>query len=114
MSLIVRGIPQTKAALERVRLEIEAVKGEASKAGGEVLARAMVSRAPRRTGQMASEIGVTMDADTAKVGSGANYARFVQSGTRFMSAQPFETEAADETTSSIVAAVAAVLKAAIH
>ena len=109
-----RGIPETKRALERIDLELKAAAPEASHAGGTVLGRAMVASAPKRTGRLAASIRLTMSGDTAKVGSDLPYARFVQFGTRYMSAQPFENEAADSTTSSIIAAIAAVMKSAIH
>lgn len=114
MTTIVRGIPQTKAALARVNAELLAASPAASRAGGEVLARAMMAKAPRNTGRMASGITVSIEGATAKVGSDVPYARFVEFGTRYMGAQPFEQGAADETTGGIVSAIAAVLRAAIH
>ena len=91
---------------------VRAAAPAASRAGGEVLARDMAARAPRRTGKLASSIVVQSDGDTAHVGSTVPYDRFVQYGTRYVSAQPFETDAADEP-GGIAAAVAAILKAAI-
>lgn len=111
---IVRGIPQTKAALTRIALRLKAAEPEASRAGGLVLARAMAARAPRDTGRLASGISVDVSGDTAKVGTNVPYDRFVQRGTRFASAQPYAQEAADRATGGIVAAIAAVLKAAIR
>lgn len=114
MTTIVRGIPQTKAALKRVELEIRAAAPEASRAGGEVLARAMIARAPRDTGRLASSIGVDSSGDTARVGADVPYDRFVQKGTRYMAAQAYGVEAGNETTGGIVAAIASVLKSVIH
>jgi HK97 gp10 family phage protein len=114
----IRGIPQAKAALEKVKLEIEFAAPKATQAGGEIVAKAMASRAPRRTGRLASSIRVLEVASfgegaVARVGSDVPYARFVEFGTVNMAAQPFEEDAADSTSSAVVAAMAAVFKAAI-
>jgi HK97 gp10 family phage protein len=113
----VRGIPQTKAALAKVRAEIELAAPKATQAGGEIVARDMASRAPRNTGRLASGIRVDVsslgDGAIAKVGSDAPYDRFVQKGTVFMAAQAYGEDAADSTSSAIVAAMAAIFKAAI-
>jgi len=55
----------------------------------EAIADGAYARAPRRTGYLASTIG--SDATTAWVG--ANYATYVNYGTRWMAAQPFFSEA---------------------
>lgn len=104
---------QTRAALERIRLEIEAASPAAAKAGATVLGRDMIARAPRNTGRLASSIRVESDGKTAHVGATVPYARFVEFGTRYMPAQPFEEDAANNK-GGIVAAIAAVLKAVIH
>ena len=114
----VRGIPQTKAALEKIKLEIEAASPEATKAGGEIVAKAMASRAPRRTGRLASsirvlEVGSLGDGAVARVGSDAPYDRFVQKGTVFMAAQAYAEDAADSIESAVAAAMAAIYKAAV-
>jgi HK97 gp10 family phage protein len=118
MSLFIRGIPRMKAALAKAAAEIEAASPTAVKASGEVVARAMVDRAPRDTGRMASSIGVAVqsigDGATAKVGADVPYARFVEFGTVYMAAQPFEEEAGNESTTALVTAMASIYKAAIH
>lgn len=114
MITIIRGIPQTKLALARIEAELRAASGPAARAGGEVLARAMVARAPRDTGRLASSIRVDSSGDTARVGADVPYDRFVQKGTRFMAAQAYGVEAGNETTGGIVAAIASVLKSVIH
>lgn len=118
MSLFVRGIPQTKAALERVRLEIAAASPVATKAGGEIVARDMVARAPRDTGALASSIAVNVvpeaDGATASVGPSVPYARFTEFGTVYVTAQHFTAEAAEGSESGIVTAMASIYKAAIH
>lgn len=116
MSVIVRGIPQTKLALKKVQLQIEAAAGPASKAGGEVVQRNMQARAPRRTGFLVSLIGTEVDASgggaVTKVGSDAPYDRFVQRGTRYMSAQPYGEEAGNASIPGIIEQMAAIFKAA--
>jgi HK97 gp10 family phage protein len=119
MSLFLHGVPQTKAALARVKVEIEAASPAATRAGAEIVARAMISRAPRDTGRLASSIRVVEtssfgDGATSKVGSDVPYARFVEFGTTFMAAQPFEEEAGNESTAALVTAMASIYKAAIH
>jgi HK97 gp10 family phage protein len=118
MSLFVRGIPATKAALAKVKAEIELAAPEATKAGGEIVARAMVASAPRDTGRLASSIRVVEtssfgDGATSKVGSDVPYARFVEFGTVFMAAQPFAEDAGDSSTSALVTAMASIYRAAI-
>jgi HK97 gp10 family phage protein len=118
MSMFIRGIPRMKAALAKAAAEIEAASPTAVKAGGEVVARAMVDRAPRDTGRLASSIRVVEtssfgDGATSKVGSDVPYARFVEFGTTFMAAQPFEEEAGNESTSALVTAMASIYRAAI-
>jgi HK97 gp10 family phage protein len=110
---MIRGIPQTKAALERVKFEVTAAAPGASRAGGEVVAHNMASRAPRATGRLASSISVDVSGDTARVGANVPYDRFVQRGTTYMSPQPYGEQAASET-SGVITAIAAVLKAAIR
>jgi HK97 gp10 family phage protein len=117
MSLFVRGIPQTKAALARVKAEIEAASPAATRAGGEIVARAMISRAPRDTGRLASSIGVDTssfgDGAVSKVGADVPYARFVEFGTTFMAAQPFEEEAGNESTSALVTAMVSIYRSVL-
>jgi HK97 gp10 family phage protein len=47
------------------------------------------------------------------VGSDVPYARFVEFGTTFMAAQPFEEEAGNESTTALVTAMASIYRAAI-
>lgn len=112
-----RGVAQTKAALAAIQARIEAASPEAVQQGGERVASRMRSIAPRDTGRLASQIGVDVsslgDGATAKVGSDAPYDRFVQSGTVHMTAQPYGTDAGEEATSQIVAAMIAVYRAAL-
>jgi HK97 gp10 family phage protein len=107
-------VAATKRALERVRLELLAAAPVAAEAGGRVLAADMAAKAPRDTGALAASIVVETEGETAHVGSTLPYARFVQFGTQYMAAQPFETEAADSVRGRIVTTIAAFLRAAIH
>lgn len=117
MSLRVHGIARTKAALKRIEIQVEAASPSAVKAGGEVLASAMRSRAPRRTGALASSIGISVsslgEGATAKVGADVDYDRFVQGGTINMASQAYGEEAGDSASSGIAAAMAAIYRAAI-
>jgi HK97 gp10 family phage protein len=118
MTTFIHGMARTKAALAKVRLEVEAASPEAVKVAGEILASAMAAQAPRNTGRMASSISVDVqsmgDGATAKVGPDVPYARFVEFGTVHMVAQPFEEDAAGAADSPIVTAMASIYKAAIH
>lgn len=116
MSVIVRGIPQTRLALKKVQLQLEAAAGPASKAGGEVVQRQMQARAPRRTGLLVSLISTDESAlgegATTKVGSDAPYDRFVQRGTIHMRAQPYGEQAAAASVPGVIAAMIPIFKAA--
>ncbi|HEY5987759.1 MAG TPA: HK97-gp10 family putative phage morphogenesis protein [Streptosporangiaceae bacterium] len=114
MATIVSGIPQTIAALERVQIEAKVAAPVASRAGGAVLAAAMIKEAPKRTGKLAGSVRITQEGDTTLVGATVPYDRFVQKGTKYMSAQPYGEVASDETKGGIVAAIAAVFRTAIH
>jgi HK97 gp10 family phage protein len=117
MSVVIRGIPQTKAALARVKVQVEAASPAATRAGGEIVARAMIAGAPRDTGRLASSIQVDTtsigDGAVSKVGSGVPYDRFVQFGTVFMAPQPYGQSSADSVTTAIVTAMASVFRTAI-
>jgi HK97 gp10 family phage protein len=113
----IRGIPQTRLALAKVEAQITSSTPIAVKAGGEVVQRAMISRAPRRTGALAGAIGVDVstfgEGATAKVGSDVPYDRFVQKGTVYMSAQPYGEDAGDSSEAGVTAAMLAVYRAAV-
>jgi HK97 gp10 family phage protein len=115
---LLHGVAETRAALERVRFEIEAASGPAVGAAGTVVAREMASRAPRDTGRLAASIDVDVqtvgEGATAKVGAQVPYDRFVQFGTVYMMAQPYGRDASEDSTSGVVAAMASVYKAAIE
>lgn len=114
MTTIIRGIPQTRAALARVEAEIKVAAPAAARAGAEIIGRAAQSRAPRNTGVTASSITVSSDGEMARVGPTTAYARFPEFGTVHMAGQHYMQEAADASQGSIVAAVAAILKTAIQ
>lgn len=118
MSVRVFGIGRTKAALTKARLEVEAAAGPASRAGGEVVAREMASRAPRDTGLLVRLIGTEEDSvgsgATTSVGSDAPYDRFVQRGTVHMRAQPYGEQAAIAAIPGVAAAMTTVFKTAVE
>jgi HK97 gp10 family phage protein len=117
MPALIRGMAQTKAALRRLELQIEAASPAAAGEAGKVVAGNMSGRAPRRTGYLASQVGVevqsTGEGATALVGSDAPYDRFVQKGTVNMSAQPYGEDAASASAAGVVAAMTAVYRAAL-
>ena len=63
---------------------------------------------------MAESIIVRVEGDTAHVGPTVPYARFPNFGTRYQSAQPFASDAADESEGPVEAAMAAILKIAMR
>lgn len=112
------GIARTKAALEKARIEVELAAGPAARAGGEVVAREMVARAPRDTGRLVSLIDVDDSGigagATARVGSSAPYDRFVQRGTVYMGAQPYGEQAGLAAIPGIIGAMTGIFKAAVE
>ena len=114
MSIIIRGLPQLRAKLAQVTAEIELASPVATRAGGEVVARAMIERAPRDTGRLAASIRTQTGVEGTLVGPDVDYARFVEYGTRYMAAQPFAEEAAGDVIAEVVTAMASIYKAAIH
>lgn len=86
----------------------------AAKAGGEVVKREMVARAPRDTGALANSITVSGDGPVASVGATVPYDVFVQLGTKYQDQQPYGEEGARANTSGVVAAMAAIFKQAVE
>lgn len=56
---------------------------------------------PRRTGKLADSIAYVIEGEEAKVGSDARYARFVEMGTRNMSARPYLRPSIDQNKGTI-------------
>jgi HK97 gp10 family phage protein len=112
------GIAETKAALAKVSAQAEVAAGPATQAGGQVVVRQMVARAPRDTGRLVSLISTDEDSfgegATTKVGSEAPYDRFVQRGTVYMRAQPYGEQAAAASVPGIIAAMTSIFKAAVE
>ena len=112
------GIAKTKAALAKASIQAEAAAVPATKAGGEIVARQMIARAPRDTGRLVSLIGTDEsslgDGATTRVGSSAPYDRFVQGGTVHMRAQPYGEEAAVASIPGIIAAMTGIFKTAVE
>jgi HK97 gp10 family phage protein len=114
MSITIRGLPQLRAKLAQVTAEIELASPGATAAGGAVVLRAMFARAPKDTGLSASRLQAVTTAEGTFVGTDVPYDRFVQKGTRYMTAQPYGEESAEEVTAAVVTAMASVFKAALH
>ncbi len=114
MSAEILGVPETLAAFERVTLEAEAAKATAALAGAKVVQVAMVADAPKLTGRLASSIRVRRDGDDAIVGADVAYDRFVQRGTRYMQAQPYGEQAAEQVHQAVASVMAAVFKAVLR
>jgi len=112
--MTILGIPQAIAALERRVIAAKIAESIAAKAGGEVVAADMKAHAPRDKGTMADSIIVQVEGDTAHVGPTVPYARFPNFGTRYQSAQPFASDAADESEGPVEAAMAAIFKIAMR
>jgi HK97 gp10 family phage protein len=112
------GIAETKAALAKASAQAEAAAGPATQAGGEVVQRQMIARAPRDTGRLVSLISTDEsslgEGATTKVGSAAPYDRFVQKGTKNMAAQPYGEQAAAASVPGIIAAMTSIFKAAVE
>jgi Bacteriophage HK97-gp10, putative tail-component len=112
------GIAATKAALAKAAAQAEVAAGPATVAGGEVVQREMIVRAPRDTGRLVSLISTDEsslgEGATTKVGSDAPYDRFVQKGTVHMRAQPYGEQAAAASVPGIIAAMTGIFKAAVE
>ena len=112
------GIAKTKAALAKASAQAEAAAVPATKAGGEIVARQMIARAPRDTGRLVSMISTDEESfgkgATTKVGSEAPYDRFVQRGTIYMRAQPYGEEAAAASIPGIIASMTGIFKTAVE
>ena len=117
-SFRILGMAETKVALTKARVQVEMAAGPATEAGGLVVAREMVSRAPRDTGRLVSLISTEEDSfgggATTKVGSDAPYDRFVQRGTRYMAAQPYGEQAALAAIPGVVSSMTGIFKAAVE
>jgi HK97 gp10 family phage protein len=110
----VHGIPQAVAALEARKVRAKLASPLAAKAGGAIVAVAQRARAPKRTGRLAAQVTVQMEEEVAHVGSTVPYDRFVQSGTRYMDAQPYAEEAARAASPAVAKAMAAVYRIALR
>jgi HK97 gp10 family phage protein len=115
---MIHGIGRTMAALLQVRLRAEAAAPFATQAAGEIVRGEMAARAPRDTGNLVSLIDTEVDASgggaTTRVGSSAEYDRFVQFGTRYMAANPYGAQAAEAAAPGVVAEMIPIFKAAVE
>jgi HK97 gp10 family phage protein len=111
---MIHGIARTNAALLAVAAKMQVAAPLAAQAGAEVVGRNMIARAPRDTGATASSIRVQVEGDTAHVGPSTIYARFPEFGTRYIPGQHYMEQAADDSTSAVVSAIATIMKAAVE
>jgi HK97 gp10 family phage protein len=110
----ITGIAKTKAALARVRLEMEAATPIAEKASAEIIAKAAIARAPVDTGQLVQSIHVDDSGTGANAVADVPYAPFPEYGTRYMPGQHYMAQAAEDSKLGIVATMLAIYRAAIH
>lgn len=113
MTTVVQGIPEAIANIERLKAQTKIAEPVAAQAGGRIVQADMRIRAPKDTGALAASITVEMDGETAKIGPTVPYAPFVEFGTRYMEGQAFMAEAAEDTDTGVVAAMAAIFKIAL-
>jgi HK97 gp10 family phage protein len=112
MAIIVTGVRETIAALARRQIAAEIAKPVAARSGAQFIAATMKANAPRRTGQLADSITVSMDGDDALIGAEVPYDRFVQLGTVYMEPQAYGEESARQAVAPAVAAMTAVFRTA--
>ena len=110
----VLGLPQLQARIARSQAQVEAAAPVAARSGGEVVARIMAAFAPRRTGRLAGSVRVEMDEDEAQVFADVDYDRFVQRGTRYMSAQPYGEQAAEVASPAVGTTMGRLFKVAVE
>jgi HK97 gp10 family phage protein len=92
----VKGLVPLVATMSRMAVLLQDMKQANTKAAT-VVAKAGRSRAPRDTGQLAGSIHPVPTTRRARVEAVARYARYVEFGTRVMSAKAFLHPAARET-----------------
>ena len=114
MTVQIRGIARTNAALLAVAAKMEAAAPFAAQAGAEVVGRQILTRVPRDTGATASSIRVQVDGEIAHVGPSTIYARFPEFGTVYIPGQHYMEQAAEDSTSAVVSAIATIMKAAVE
>lgn len=122
MGFKLKGVNEMVKKLESKGRNVERVKGEALRAGGEVIRTAMAKRAPRSTlnkKHMADNIIVSeVKSKTNKVEIGPVrdffYAYFLEFGTRKMAARPFAFPAFEESKNGALKAIADVIRKEIE
>jgi HK97 gp10 family phage protein len=111
---MIHGIARTNAALLAVAARVQVAAPFAAQAGAEVVGRNIIARTPRDTGATAASVRVIVDGDTAHAGPTTNYARFPQYGTVYIPGQHYMEQAAEDSTSAVVSAIATIMKAAVE
>jgi HK97 gp10 family phage protein len=110
----IHGIARTNAALLAVAAKMRVAAPLAAKAGAEVVGRQAIARVPRDTGATAASIRVQVEGDTAHVGPSTDYARFTEYGTVYIPGQHYMEQAAEDSASAVVSAIATIMKAAVE
>lgn len=119
MTVRVTGIPQTIAALERVKRSAEAASLPAVEAGGKIVVEAARRNAPLKTGRLRQSLilderKVSPTGASVEVTSTVPYARHQEKGTRFHPAQPFLERSAEVMSPAVVNAIGRVYQLAIR
>jgi HK97 gp10 family phage protein len=109
----VHGIPQAIAALEARKIAAKIATPIAARAGGVVVQNVVRAVAPKDKGTLAASVTVEMEGDDAQVGPTVDYARFPNSGTRYIRAQHYMEQASATASPIAAAAMAAVYKIAM-
>jgi hypothetical protein len=74
----------------------------ANQRAGQVVARVVQARAPRRTGRLAASTSVRADNAGVEVTSGVPYARFMDAGTRFVRATYYLSGALEQAEGAVL------------
>lgn len=110
----IHGEARLRAKLRGIEGRVRRAAPEAGEAGAEPVAQEMARRAPVESGELRNSVGIARTSSGAIVGPDAPHAGFVQRGTRFMSAQPFMTEAARAASGEVPRRMAEVFRRAIR
>lgn len=98
----VSGARELSRALDAAVRRLPAAIEDAEEQGAEIIADEARSRAPRRSGRLASSVGVMRDGNRIGAGAAVEYFWPVHSGTPTMAARPFVTQAADAVEARVV------------
>ncbi len=103
----VEGAEEFQAAVMRLDVNMQRTVMEQLLAWAEAVQARALDLVPRRTGYLASTIYAIVKDWVAEVGAEADYAAFVEFGTRYMMAQPYLHPAIEENLPDLEAMIAA-------